>query len=383
MRDLVAGTFLEGKPIVRTSAATGQGIDALREALRRSAGRRRDGPIPASSGWPSIAPSPWRGTGRSSPGRWPRDGSRSATTCSGTPKGGRSGSAGLHRHDRPVERVGRGTRAAINLVGVHHSEIRRGQEIGAPGYLEASRVLSVELQVSHDAARPLRHRGRYRLHLGTAEVSVVLALLESNNLGSDGTGLGQLFLSEPVVAVHGQPFVLREESPPATLGGGRVLQPSARRIRRRDHVAVARLARLRSPDPDERLSAALAFLGMTPWTERALCRATGIEIGEVSRALARLSDAGKLVELPLGPRRTVRVLAEFAADLEDRVLRALARLHAAHPRQSAIPRSHVAATLPDIGNDTLVAGLLDRLKAQGKVVVRLADRGACRGTSPS
>ena len=164
-------------------------------------------------------------------------------------------------------------------------------------------MLSVELQVSHDAARPLRHRGRYRLHLGTAEVSVVLALLEANSLGSDGTGLGQLFLAEPVVAVHGQPFVLREESPPATLGGGRVLQPSARRIRRRDHVAVARLARLRSPDPDERLSAALAFLGMTPWTERTLCRASGIEIGEVSRALARLSDAGKLVELPLGPRR--------------------------------------------------------------------------------
>ena len=33
VRNLVAGTFLEGKPIVRTSAATGEGIDALREAL--------------------------------------------------------------------------------------------------------------------------------------------------------------------------------------------------------------------------------------------------------------------------------------------------------------------------------------------------------------
>ena len=125
----------------------------------RSARRRRDGPIPASSGWPSIAPSPWRGTGRSSPGRWPRGGSRPATTCSGTPKGRTVRVRGLHRHDRPVERVGRGTRAAINLVGVHHSEIRRGQEIGAPGYLEASRVLSVELQVSHDAAAAVAASG--------------------------------------------------------------------------------------------------------------------------------------------------------------------------------------------------------------------------------
>ena len=62
------------------------------------------------------------------------------------------------------------------------------------------------------------------------------------------------------------------------------------------------------------------------------------------------------------------MLAEFAAELEDRVLRALGRLHAARPRQSAIPRVHLAAALPDLANDALVAGLLDRLKAQGKVV---------------
>ena len=52
---------------------------------------------------------------------------------------------GLHRHDRPVEQVGRGSRAAINLVGVHHTEILRGQELAAPGYLEPTRILSVEV----------------------------------------------------------------------------------------------------------------------------------------------------------------------------------------------------------------------------------------------
>ncbi len=64
---------------------------------------------------------------------------------------------------------------------------------------------------------------------------------------------------------------------------------------------------------------------------------TGIAVEGVPEALGRLSGSGDLVELPLGPRRTVRVLAEFAADLEDRVLRALGRLHAARPRQTAIP----------------------------------------------
>ena len=53
----------------------------------------------------------------------------------------------------------------------------------------------------------------------------MLSLLESNELADESSALAQLFLSEAVVAVHGQPFVLREESPPATLGGGLVIQP--------------------------------------------------------------------------------------------------------------------------------------------------------------
>jgi selenocysteine-specific elongation factor len=64
----------------------------------------------------------------------------------------------------------------------------------------------------------------------------------------------------------------------------------------------------------------------------------------------------------------VRVLSEFAADLEDRVLRAIARLHAANPRQSAIPRVHLAATLPDLATESLVAGILVRLKRQGRIL---------------
>ena len=144
---------------------------------------------------------------------------------------------GLHRHDRPVERIGRGSRAAINLVGVHHTEVRRGQELAAPGYVQATSILSVELVGSMEAVRPFRHRGRYTLHIGTAEVPAVLSLLETNESTPGQPQLAQLFVAEPITAVYSQPFVLRAQSPPATLGGGHVLQPSPRRLRRRDEVS--------------------------------------------------------------------------------------------------------------------------------------------------
>jgi selenocysteine-specific elongation factor len=368
VRALVRGTFLEGATVVRTSAATGAGIDDLRAAL---------GALAASA--PArLDPGVFRlaidrvftvaGHGTVVTGSVASGSVAVGDELAWLPEGRAVRVRGLQRHDRPVERVGRGTRAAINLVGVHHTEVRRGQELAAPGHLEATRVLSVEVRPSADAPRPPRHRGRYRLHLGTAEVTATLSLLDTEELPPDGLALGQLLLAEPVVAVSGQPFVLREESPAATVGGGRVLAPTGRRVRRRDKAELARIARLRSPDLIERASAGLAGFGLRPWTERALGREAGLSASEVGPTLETLASRGALVELPVGPRRTVRVLAEVASALEDRTVRALARRHAARPRQTSVPRSHIAAELPDLGSDALVAGLIDRLKGSGKVV---------------
>ena len=75
------------------------------------------------------------------------------------------------------------------------------------------------------------------------------------------------------------------------------------------------------------------------------------------------------------------MLAEHAADLEDRVVRALRRLHAARPRLAAIPRAHLAAALPDLAGDAFVAGLLDRLVVR-KTLVADQRTVAIRGHEP-
>ena len=368
VRALVAGTFLEGAPILRTSATTGAGVDALTNALRVLGATA---PIRADPGIFRMAIDrafTVAGHGTVVTGTVASGVVAIGDELEWQPAGRLVRVRGLQRHDQAVGQVGRGARAAINLVGAHHGEVRRGQELASPGYLRATRVLSIDLRASADAPRPLRHRGRYRVHLGTAEVTATLALLETAELRPGDASLGQLYLSEAVTAVSGQPFVIRAESPAATLGGGRVLVPSARRIRRREHAEIARLGRLRSTDPLDRAAAALAGFGLNSWTDRALAREAGLSLAEVGEALHGLATGGRLVTLPVGPRRTIRVLAECVALLEERTLRALARLHAARPRQSAVPRSHVAAELPDLESDALVAALIDRLKARGKVV---------------
>ena len=182
VRELVRGTFLENAAVVRTSAVTGLGIDELKVELARlcdSVTVRQDSGLFRMAIDRSFTVA---GHGTVVTGTV-----ASGSVCPGDdlewqPAGRVVRVRGLHRHDQPVERLGRGSRGAINLVGVHHGKIGRGQELAAPGYLQATRILSVDVASSGEAVRALRHRGRYRVHLGTAEVAATLALLEGNDL---------------------------------------------------------------------------------------------------------------------------------------------------------------------------------------------------------
>ena len=150
VRSLVRGTFLENAAIVRTSAVTGQGLDELKEALRvlcSAVKPRHDQGVFRMAIDRSFTIA---GHGTVVTGTVASGSVTVGDELEWQPEGRTVRVRGLHRHDRPVERIGRGSRAAVNLVGVHHSEIHRGQELAAPGYLEASRILSVELTESAD-----------------------------------------------------------------------------------------------------------------------------------------------------------------------------------------------------------------------------------------
>ena len=122
---------------------------------------------------------------------------------------------GVQNHDRPAEMISRGQRGAINLAGVHHNEINRGQELAAVGLLNASRSMILDLSMLGDLKRPLLDRQRIRFHVGTAEILGFVRLLDASDESGQKViqpgqrGVVQIFLSEPAVAVWNQPFVLR------------------------------------------------------------------------------------------------------------------------------------------------------------------------------
>jgi selenocysteine-specific elongation factor len=266
-----------------------------------------------------------------------------------------------------VDEVHRGMRAAINLAGVDHAQVQRGQELAAPGYLIPSRTLSVHVQASSDSPRPLKHRLPVRVHIGTAEVMGVLSLLDANAIAPGECGLGQLFLEEAVTAVWNQPFVLRESSAASTLGGGRVLRPVARKIRKLDKQLHEALVLLNRTPPTERVAAVGWAKGPTGFVEADLIREAGIAPATSTPIVREMISSGQLIEFSApGEGRLVHERAFH--EIEERVLATLAKLHAAEPLVSAQDRAKLQALLEYVGDDNLLSVVIDRMIAQKKLV---------------
>jgi selenocysteine-specific elongation factor len=281
------------------------------------------------------------------------------------PRGERVRVRSLQNHSRSVQTVQRGMRAAINLAGIHHENVARGQELAAPGYLRPTRTLTVRAHCLAAAGRPLKHRGSVRFHIGTAEVMGTLAVLDGERIEPGGWGQAQVFLREPVMAVWGQPFVLRAPSAAQTLGGGQVLQPVTRKLRRQQPDVLERLDLLWTGNAEQRALGAAWFAGFAGVTGADLIRGAGLSPLEAAACSASLRSQGGLVGIGHNPGL---IHAEVLADLQERIRKSLSRLHAAFPLQSGHDRQKLRAELAYVGNDDVVDCAIDRLRQQGQIV---------------
>jgi len=369
IRQLVAGTFLADAPLVRTSAATGLGIEALRAALAEASGkaagsvRRNSLATPFRMAIDRAFTAPGHGTivtGSVSSGR--------VAVGEGLvvePGGIQVRVRGLENHGCAAQEVHRGQRAAINLAGVHHSQLGRGHELAAPGHLAPSRRLSVRLNLLPAAPRPLKNRARVRLHLGTAELMASVLLLDRDQLTPGDWAAAQLFLNRPAVSTWGQPLVIRSESPVVTIGGGQVLDPDAPKLRRGQQPLLARLDDLWSSDPVERASAAVYFIGVRSWNLEHRARTAGVDDADrVSRALV---ERGDLVEISISPNRIIRIHQAVLDESSERILAVLAKMHSQYPLQRWLDRSRLVSRFAYLDDDALVEALLGRMAASGQV----------------
>jgi selenocysteine-specific elongation factor len=228
--------------------------------------------------------------------------------------------------------------------------------------------MTVRLHCLADCKRPIKHRAPVRFHVGTAEVMSQVALLDSDSIAPGGWGLAQIFLEEPALACWGQPFVLRGPSATQTLGGGQVLQPVARKIRRRHLEMLERIERLWSGDTQTRALTVGWFAGFDGVIPADLIRGAGIGPQEAQQQIERLKAEQRLVEIAVGSARRLLLHADMLQELDERVLQVLGRLHEQFPLMTSHDRQKVQAQLDYVGDEALVHAAVDRLLQQKKLI---------------
>ncbi len=371
VRDHLQGTRLAGSPIFRVSVVTGQGIDALKGEIVSAAARfRRMGrPSPFRLSVDRVFVKPGQGvvvTGSVGAGVI-----RQGDEVEFFPGQEAARIRSLQVHGETTESATTGQRLALNLTGVKGETISRGAEIAAPGFLRPSRVLGVRLRPAKNTPEPFRNRAEFECHIGTAQIRARLILPPDEALAAGEAPVGLLVLAEPVAAVHGRPFVLRSLSPPRTVGGGHVIQPVARIVRRRDIATWRSIARLDAPNPEDRVEAWMTLARSGPPDEMTAMRELGLTGEEVAAAAARLAGQGRslVISSAGGPGRYELPKACVEAIL-DRLCRHLARFHAAHPRLTGMPLAVLVGRLPDLPRD-LVRGIIDHPLARPHFKLKL------------
>ena len=146
---------------------------------------------------------------------------------------------GLQTHKRKEEIANPGTRVAANISGIDQTDVSRGDVLTIPGWLRPSEAFDVHLKVLEDAPNNLRHNMFVSLHTGTIEIVSRLRLLEGDIAEPGSVTWAQIKPNSSVPVVKGDHFVLRSNM--TTLGGGVVVDPHAKRHRRRDDKTIERL----------------------------------------------------------------------------------------------------------------------------------------------
>jgi selenocysteine-specific elongation factor len=234
---LTLGTLLENSPVVAVSSATGEGLPQLKQLISQSVKSLEK---PAPSGYfrlPVDRAFVLQGHGVVVTGTARSGEIRTGDRVRCLPGDQIFRVRSLQVHGQPVEVAGWGQRVALNLTGPDTAEVARGHVICHEKISLASNRFDAYLEVRPAARKGIKNHQNVRVHLGTAErLGKVIILGERDNIEPKQSAYCQLTLTEPILALSGDHFILRDETAQRTLAGGMVINPWARRHKRADDL---------------------------------------------------------------------------------------------------------------------------------------------------
>jgi selenocysteine-specific elongation factor len=229
-----------------------------------------------------------------------------------------------------------------------------------------------------------------KLFIWTSEVIARLRLLGRDELNPGETGWLQLELSQPVIAVRGDRFILRRPSPGETLGGGSVVDPHPKRRHKRFSAeTLESLEALSQGSPAEVMLQAMQTLGAAAYKD--LAARASLDGDTAQRAVIELLESGQIIVLdplpvagapvpgagtpvtgtPLVPQPNDLLASRgFWQELASQARREVEEYHRLFPLKAGMPREELKSRLKGLlkTSPRLFNSALRKLVAGGELV---------------
>ena len=340
IEELISTTALSGAPVVAVSALTGEGLPDLVAAIDEllgSAEPRRD------LGRPRLAIDrvfTMTGSGTVVTGTL-IDGALSVgQEVEIVPPGLKSRLRGLQTHKTRIDTAAPGSRVAANLVGINTSRLQRGDVLTKPGWLSPTTLLTLKLKLLDYLHRPLKHGATVSFHTGAAEAMAKVRLLEGEELKPGQATWAQVKLDRPAAVVTGDHFIVR--SPMETLGGGKIIEAQAKRLRRFRPDIIANLKAKETGTAEEMVLALVET--KQPVETSALISELNLRDEDIRAAVVSLTERGSVVALGQGDRSLLVTIQRWES-LIQKTRAALQEYHRKFPARPGMPKVELGSRL--------------------------------------
>ena len=344
IQEELEGTFLEGAPVVKVSAATGQGLDELTDTIQQLMSdevvAKDTQTIPrlpidrafTLSGFGTII------TGTLISGTITRE-----DVLEMYPIGKECKIRNIQVHGQNQDKCYAGQRVAINLSNVKKKEISRGCVLAPKNSMKNTDLLDVKLKVLEDSMRILTNHERLHLYTGTSEILCRAVLLDKEQIGPGEEGLVQLRLEEEIAVKRGDRFVVRFYSPMETIGGGIVLEPNPVRKKRFDAQAIEELKKKESGSLGDVMELQIKEHGDTMITLAELAKVMAHSVDELKEYLEELEESGTIFVFQMKKDTYLwHRDSEFA--VRQKIEETLQKYHSEHPYRYGMKKAEIHNT---------------------------------------
>jgi len=323
------GTVAQGAPTIAVSTVTGEGLDALRDAIHAALVALPPRPADAPAFLPVDRVFALAGHGTIVTGTLMQGTLRTGDTLRLDPPGRDVRVRSLQVFGTARDTVGGGARVAVNVPGVDARDLHRGAVLAEDTFVPRA-SLRVRFRALDDARALLRRRTPVRAYLGAAEILGTLVFdpgPPSDAAAVDAT----LHLRRTTTTYPGEAFVVRALSPKTLLGGGTV-----------DAGAAAGADESVAPDVDA-VARVLADGALTPRTAAEIGARANVREERAAEVLAELAAHGVARRL----NKPLAYVDGAAADaFSERIRETLARREADAPWMLGTTSLALARELP-------------------------------------